>query len=133
MGFVSNTFALLASLAAFAAAWSLPRRTLARQVGWVHFLGGVGILALFYSIVSPDDNGFQQELIRPATFSITVSAQAKVAPRRALASLSIHAFAEAGDPIRISRTGRSFVVNQPFEFNTPFHAPIAIHSPPLAS
>jgi hypothetical protein len=133
MGSGVNICALLAGLAAFAG-WTLSRFTVPRRVGWVNLLGGVGILALFFSIVSPDDDdGFQQELIRPATPSIRVSAHTRVAPRRSPAELSINAFVEAGDPIWVPWTGRSFVVDQLLELNTHFHAPISIHSPPVAS
>lgn len=64
MGSGVNICALLVGLAAFAS-WTVSRFTVPRRVGWVNFLGGVGILALFFSIVSPDDDGFQQELICP--------------------------------------------------------------------
>jgi hypothetical protein len=133
MGPGVNICALSVGLAAFAG-WTLSRFTaMPRRVGWVNLLGGVGILALFFSIVSPDDDGFQQELIRPATPSVRVSAHTRVAPRRSPANLSINAFVEAEDPIRVPKTGRSFVRDQPLELDTHFHAPIPIHSPPVAS
>jgi hypothetical protein len=131
MGSGVNICALLVGLAAFAG-WTVSRFTAPPRVGWVNFLGGVGILALFFSIVSPDDDGFQQELIRPTTPSVRVSAHTRVAPRRSPADLSITAFVEARDPIRVHRTGRSFVVDQPLELDTHFHVPIPIHSPPVA-
>jgi hypothetical protein len=65
MGSGKNICALLASLAAFAG-WTISCFTVPRRVGWVNLLGGVGILALFFSILSPDDDGFQQELISPS-------------------------------------------------------------------
>ena len=130
MGSGVNICALLAGLAAFAG-WTLSRFTVPRRVGWVNLLGGMGIL--FFSIVSPDDDGFQQELIRPATPSVRVSAPTRVAPRRSPADLSINAFVEAEDPIRVPKTSRSFVSDQPLELDTCFHDPFPIHSPPLAS
>jgi hypothetical protein len=132
MGSGVNICALMAGLAAFAC-WTLSCFTVPRRVGGVNLLGGVGILALFFSILSPDDDGFQQELISPATPSVRVSAPTRVAPRRSPADLSINAFVEVGDPIWDTRTGRSFVMDQPLELNTHFHAPIQIHSPPVAS
>jgi hypothetical protein len=102
-------------------------------MGWVNWLGGVGILALFFSIASPDDDAFQQELIRPTPPSATVSSQAKVAQRGSLVNLSINAFAAAGDPIRALRTGRSVVMDQHLDRLTHFRAPFSIHSPPIAS
>ena len=76
-----NICVLLVGLAAFAG-WTLSRFTVPRCVGWVKFLGGVGILALFFSIVSLDDDGFRQELTRPATPFVRMSARTTVAPRR---------------------------------------------------
>jgi hypothetical protein len=91
------------------------------------------MFALLFSIVSPDDSGFQQELIRPTTPYVRLSAQTRVAHRRSPADLSINGFVEVGDPIRTPRTGRSFALDQPLEHNTHFHAAIPIHSPPVAS
>src|SRR5712664_3476258 len=99
MGGSVNNGALLIGLAAFAG-WTLPRFSVTRRMEWVHWLGGVGILALFFSIASPDDDAFQQELIRPTPPSATVSSHTKVAQRGSLADLSINAFAAAGDAIR---------------------------------
>ena len=122
----------MVGLAAFAA-WTVPCFTVPRRLGWVKFLAGVGILALLFSIVSPDDDGFQQELIRPATPSVRVSAHTRVAPQRSPADLSITAVVEVGDPSQAPRTGRSFVLDQSLKLDTHVHAPIRIHSPPIAS
>ena len=54
MGPVVNICALLVGLAVLAA-WTLSQFAVPRRVGWVNLLGGMGILALFFSIVSPDD------------------------------------------------------------------------------
>jgi hypothetical protein len=132
MGPGVNIYALLVGLAAFAG-WTVSRFTVPRRVGWVNFLGGVGILALFFSIVSPDDDGFQQELIRPATPSVRGLRTRELHRGDSSADLSINAFVEAGDPIRVPRTSRSFVMDQPRELDTHFHAPIQVHSPPVAS
>jgi hypothetical protein len=133
MGLGANIRALLVGLAAFAG-WTLSRFTAVPQpVRWVNLLGGVGILAIFFSIVSPDDDGFQQELIRPATPSVRVSAQTRLAARRSPSDLAINAFVKAGNPIRVPRIGRLLVMDQPFEHDTCFHGPFPIHSPPVAS
>ena len=132
MGGSVNTYALLVGLAAFAG-WTLSRVSVTRRLGWVSWLGGVGILALFFSIASPDDDAFQQELIRPTLPSATVSSHTKAAQRGSLVNLSINAFAAAGDLIRALRTGRSVVMDQPLDRLTHFQAPIPIHSPPIAS
>jgi hypothetical protein len=132
MGASVNACALLVGLAAFAG-WTLSRFSVPPRKGWVHRLGGVGILALFFSIASPDDDAFQQELIRPTPPSATVSSHTKVAQRGSLVDFSINAFAAAGDPIRALATGRSVVMDQPLEGQSHFQAPIPIHSPPIAS
>ena len=54
-----NICALLVGLAAFAG-WTLSRFTVPRRVRWVNLLGGVGILALFFSIVSPEMMDFSR-------------------------------------------------------------------------
>jgi hypothetical protein len=70
MGQGVNICALSVGLAAFAG-WTLSRFSAEPQPArWVNLLGGVCILAVFFSIVSPDDDGFLQELIRPATPSV---------------------------------------------------------------
>lgn len=130
MGGSLNICALLVGLAAFAA-WTLSRFSVLRHKGWVHRLGGVGILALFFSIVSPDDDAFQQQLIRPATPSVTISAQTRGSQLRSLTDLWINAFVAAGDPILALRTGRPLVADRPLDRQTHFQAPISIHSPPL--
>jgi hypothetical protein len=87
------------------AGWTLSGFTVARQVGRIHSLGGVSILAFFFSILSPNDGGFQQELIRLSNPFVRVSAHTRVALRRWLASLPLKVFIEAGDLIGVSRMG----------------------------
>ena len=132
MGASANTFALLVGLAAFAG-WMTSRFTLPRRTSWVKWLGGVGILALAFSIVSPDDDAFQQELIRPTSPSGTASSHARFAHQGSLVDLSINASAVARNPILAFRTGRSAVMDQPFERLPHYQTPISIHSPPIAS
>lgn len=124
--------ALLAGLAAFAG-WTLSRLTKPPRVRRVNLLGAVGILALVFSVVSPYDDAFQQELIRPGTLALKVSAHTRVALRQSPADLSITAFVKARDPVHIPRTGHSFLMDQLLGFDAHFHAPIPIHSPPPAS
>ena len=123
------SYELLVGLAAFAG-WTTSRSTVPRRMGWVNWLG-VGILPLFFSISSPDDDAFQQELIRPTLFSASVSWHPKVAQRGPLVDLWINAFAAPGDPVRALRTSRSVVMDQPLDRLTHFQAPISIHSPPM--
>lgn len=147
MGASVHSCALLVGLAAFAG-WTLSRFFEPPRKGWVHRLG-VGFLALFFSIVSPevviigpgpdgvlgtsDDYTFQQQLIRPAPPSLKISAHTRGTQRRSLTDLWINAFVATGDPILAPRTGRSFVADRPLDRQTHFQAPISIHSPPLVS
>jgi len=101
-------------------------------MGWVGWLGGVGILALFFSVVSPDDDTFQQELIRPTPPYASVFSHAKIVKRGPHADLSITALAVAGAPIAALGTGRLVVMDRPFDGLTHFQASDLIHSPPLA-
>jgi len=132
MGLDVNICVVLVGLRAFAG-WTLYSFTAPRRAGWVNLFGGIGILALFFSIVSPEDDGFQQELIRPATPSVRVSAQTRLAARRSPSDLAINAFVKAGNPIRVPRIGRLLVMDQSFKHDTYFHGPFPIHSPPVAS
>jgi hypothetical protein len=131
-GFDGGLSALLVRLAD-CAAWSLPLFPLPPRVRCANLLGAVGILAFFFSVVSPDDDAFQQELIRQGTPAVRVPAHTRVGSRRSLADLSITAFEEPGDPIKVPRRDHSFVMDQPLEFDAHFHAPTPIHSPPAAS
>ena len=132
MGGSVNICALLGGLAAFAG-WTLSRSTVPWRTGWVNLLGGLGILALFFSILTPDDDAFQQELIRPTLPSATVSSHTKIAQRGPLVHLSINALAAAGDPILAFRSSCSFIVAQLFGGLPHFQGLISIHSPPIAS
>jgi len=126
-----NISALLVGLAAFAC-WALARSIVPRHMAWLHWLGGVGILAFFFSIVSPDDDAFQQELIRPTPPSATVSLHTKIAQPGRLGDLSINAFAAPEDPVLALRAGRLVVMDQTFDRLTHFRASISSHSPPIA-
>src|SRR5215468_9005965 len=132
MGSGVNSFALLVGLAAFDG-WTFSRFTVSRHRGWINLLGGVGVLTLFFSIVSPDDDGLQQELIRPATPSVRASTHTRVAPRRSPADLSRNAFLPVECSLRPPRTRRSFVTDQALDLDPHCDAPISIHSPPAAS
>ena len=132
MGVSVNICALLMGLAAFAR-WTISCSTVTPRIRWVEWLGGVGILAFLFSVVSPDDDGFQQELIRPKPPSATVFSRTKIAHRGSLVGLSVNAFAAAGDPIRALRTGGLVVMDQPLRRLTHIQALTSIHSPPIAS
>jgi hypothetical protein len=96
-------------------------------------LGGVGILALFFSILSPSDDLFQQELIRPTPPVVRVSAHAGAVLRRLTAHFCNKAFLATGHVIRIPRTDRLIAIEESLELDVHFHAAILIHSPPAYS
>jgi len=123
-----NIFALIVGLAA-CAGWTIFGSTVTRRMRWVSWLGGAAILALLFSLVSPDDDALQQELLRPRSPSATASSHTKVAQRGLLADLSVNAFA-AEDPIPDLRRHHLVVLDQPFDRLTHFQAPISVHSPP---
>jgi len=129
---IVDSGALLIGVAAFAG-WTLSRFSETRHMGRIDWLGGVGILALFFSIASPDDDAFQQELATPTPSSATVSSHLKNASRGSPVDLPINAVSAAGDPIRALRTGRSIVTDHPLGRLIHVKAPISIHSPPIAS
>jgi hypothetical protein len=132
MGANVNSCALFMGLAALAG-WTLSRSTVPRRLGWVNLLGGLGIFALSFSVVSPDDDGFQQELVRPATPAVRVSAHSRVVHRRSPPVSSINIFAATVESIRALKNGRLIRMDWPLEFNTQFHPPISIHGPPVTS
>jgi hypothetical protein len=130
MGGNLNIWASLVGLAA-SVCWTISCSTVVRRTGWVHWVGGVGILALVFCVVSPDDDAIQQELIGPTPPSTTVSSHTKIAQRESLVDFSIHALAAAGDPILALRTGHLVVMDQPIDRASHFQARISIHSPPV--
>ena len=87
MGSGENIWASSVGLAAFAG-WTLSRFTVPRRVVWANVLSGLGILAPSFSTVSLTDDGFQQELICPATSSVRLSARTIASPRRSLSDSS---------------------------------------------
>ena len=125
-----NIFALLVGVAAFAR-WTTSCSPVTSRMGWLKWLGGVGVLALLFSIISPDDDAFQQELIGPTPRSATLSSHTKIAQRGSLVDLSSNAFAATREPILALRTHRLVVIDQPIKEMTHFQAPISIHSPPI--
>ena len=131
MGFSVTICPLLMGLAAFAG-WTLFGIDVPRFVRRVNVLGGVGILSFVFSIISNND-GFEQEFIRPPTPFVQLAAHTRVAPRRSPVNLSVKPFPEPEGPIRVPLTSRSIIVDQPLELNTYLHGRIPIHSPPLAS
>jgi hypothetical protein len=132
MGSGENIWAFLVGLAAFAG-WTLSRFTVPRRVGWANVVSGLGILALSFSNISLDDDGFQQELICPATPSVPLSERTRVAPRRSLSGSSINPFVEAGDPIRVPMTSRSFDWISLLSSTRNFHGLQSQSTPPFAS
>ena len=147
MGASLNICALLVGLAVLSGR-AISRSSVPLRKGWFHRLDGVGILALFLFIVSPeliigpgpdgvfgtsDDDRFQQQLIRPRTRCVITSTHTRASQRRSLTNLWMNASGATGDPVLAARTRRSSAADRPLERPTFFQAPVAIHSPPIAS
>jgi hypothetical protein len=128
MGPNANVCGLLLGLAGFAA-WMFARREQSQHTAWMRWLGGIGVLALFLSAVSPDDDLFQQELIRPAIRSANVFTYTRALPRWSFGTFLIHT-PNTTEPILVPRAGHSFVVDQRPDFRTLFATAILVHSPP---
>jgi hypothetical protein len=131
MGATANLWALLVSVAAFAA-WTLSRFTLSRNRSWSNFLGAMGILALFFSAVSPDDDGFQQVWIHSST-SVRVSAHARVILRRSPARSAASAMPPTVDSLLVNNMGPAFgAISLLSSIHISTDRP-SIHSPPQPS
>ncbi|HKF04516.1 MAG TPA: hypothetical protein VKB49_19495 [Candidatus Sulfotelmatobacter sp.] len=129
MGSDENISASLVDLAAFAG-WTFSRCTAYRRMVWANVLSGLDILAPSFSTGSFDEDGFQQELIWPATSSARLSTRTRVARRPSLSDSSINALVEAGG-LLVPMTRRWSVVDRPLKLNTHFYSPIPIHFPIL--
>ena len=68
MGSGVTVCAFLVCLVAFSGS-TISRFTLPWRVSWVNLPGGVGILALFLSVLSAGHDRCQQELSRPASLA----------------------------------------------------------------
>jgi hypothetical protein len=112
-------------------AWTLSRATATGCRGFVNALGGLGILALLFSVVSPADDLIQQELIRPATPTLILFVHTRVVPRRVSLSFSTATLA-AGTRQLALRTAPLLVTDQSFERDSHFCASISIHAPPYS-
>jgi hypothetical protein len=127
MGPVTNVFTLLLGLTAFVS--QLLSRATVRK-GVVNLIGGAGIFALLFSVVSPNDDLVQQELIRPAIAALTPPAHVRFLPRQLLIGRLVAAMLANRDRSRVPRSGHLFLTRQTFENKVCFSASISIHSPP---
>jgi hypothetical protein len=127
MGPDVNAWGVLLGLAAFAG-WSLSGFGPSRRRGF-ELLGAVGFLALFVSIISPDDDLVQQELIRPAAPVVKVSLHSRIMPRRPSTDFAIHGLIRRS-PARVPGTGQWLNMDEYVQLEKHFHACILIHSPP---
>ena len=128
MGPVANSCGLLLGLAF--ALWTFFRLPRVESSKLVNLLGSAGILGLIFSVVSPDDDLIQKELICPAGQSVRVLPCSRTVPRRQLAAFSIDTLAVAAHPVLVPRAGCSFVTHQCLDLGTHFATSILIHSPP---
>ena len=132
MGPVANICGLLFSLLVLASGMlSRPARPPGHRL--VIILGGMGILALVFCTVSPDDDLFQQELLRPPTQCIRLSVLAKLAPKRTSPFLWAAVCDAARYPCLSPGTGSLFIKEQRPNIAMHFASSILIHSPPHGS
>jgi hypothetical protein len=129
MASIANLCGLLLGVAVFAF-WIASRSTRPLGRGMANVLGGLGIVALIFSAVSPDDDLFQKQWIRPENKSVNAARCIKVAPRRQFPAFSITALAVAADPVLVPRTGRSFMTDNSLHLELHSATTVLIHSPP---
>jgi len=126
---LANLCGLLLGVVVFAF-WISSRSTRPLGRGWANVLGGMGIVALTFSAVSPDDDLFQKQLIRPENQSINAARCKRVVPRRQFGAFSIKALAVAADPVLVPRTGRLFITDNRLHLEPHSGTTVLIHSPP---
>jgi len=129
MATVANLWGLILGVVAFAF-WTFSRLPRPHGRGPTNVLGGLGIVALIFSTVSPDDDLFQKELIRPAAESVNVASCMRAVPRRPFAAFSINPLAVAVDPVLAPRTDRLLVTDQRLHLAPHSATLVLIHSPP---
>jgi hypothetical protein len=129
---VANSAFLLLGLAFFAL-WIRVTftRHLCRQL--MFCLGGLGIVALTCSALSPNDDLLQRDLIHPAARSLNVARHVRtVLPRRPLGALSIDTLAQA-HRVSLPTTREMIAVeHRRHHLRTLLAIPASIHSPPLS-
>ena len=129
MASIANLCGLLLGVVVFAF-WISCRSTRPLGRGMANVLGGLGIVALIFSAVSPDDDLFQKQLIRLENKSVNAARYIRVVPRRQFAAFSINALAVAAVAVLVSRTGRLFITDNSLHLEPHSAATVLIHSPP---
>jgi hypothetical protein len=126
---VANVCGLLLAVLTLAL-WVLSRPTLSRRHRLVSLLGGIGIFALVFCAISPDDDLFQQELIRPQAQCTRLSAFAKLAPKRPCTGFWMGVCVRAEYPALFPGTGRFRIGDQLPNIAAQLASSTSIHSPP---
>jgi len=130
---VANSAFLLLGLVffAFRIRVSFTRR-LPRQLTFC--LGGLGIFALTFSALSPNDDLLQRDLIHPAARSLNVARHVRAVPRRPLGTVRIDTPVAQGHRVSQPTTREPIVVDHGRQhIRTLLAIPASIHSPPLTS
>jgi hypothetical protein len=127
---VANSAFLLVGLAFFAF-WIRVTFTRRLQRQLIFCLGGLGIFALTFSALSPNDDLLQRDLIHPAARSLNVARHVRAVPRRPLGTVPIDTpVAQGHEPT----TREPIVVDHGCQhIRTLLAIPASIHSPPLTS
>jgi hypothetical protein len=125
---IANLCGLLLGVVVFAF-WTSCRSTRPLGRGSANVLGGLGIVALIFSTISPDDDLFQKQ-IRPEDKFVNLAPSIRALPRRQFAAFSINAVAVAADPVLVPRTGRLFISDKRLHLEPHSATTVLIHSPP---
>jgi len=95
-------------------------------------LGGLGILALTFSALSPNDDLLQRDLIHSAARCLNVARDARAVSRRLLGTLSIDTLVVQAHRVSQPTTQETIVVDHGRHHSRTLLAiPASIHSPPL--
>lgn len=130
MGLVANACGLVFAALALTL-WVLSRPALLQRHRLVVLLGGIGIFALVFCAVSPDDDLFQQELIRPQPQCSRLAAFVRSATKRPSAFVWMDVCVKAGYLVTFVGAGRFLVEDQLPGTAIRFANSTLIHSPPV--
>jgi len=131
MGAVASCCLLLVCVAV-ASVWTQAFMARCRSRRWaVALLGALGILAFSFSVMSPDDDLVQQEVLRPAAHSLSVIRHERDGSGGSAGSFPVAGLPSQTPPVGPLRGGATVVAAQSVPLTAPHVTPVSIHSPPL--